>query len=138
LFKRIVVDLLAEMGWQIRRAALEPLSGKHYQFQNFQLQVVEDDDHCRWIPTDKVRQIVGQLASDEALALLFPSGHQRLGDQQKGYLRDDALVAYLGGAHSAQAIKFKNWIERNVAFPARRIRQRRGIVVRAATAERDD
>ena len=29
LFKRIVVDLLAEMGWQMRRAALEPQSGSH-------------------------------------------------------------------------------------------------------------
>ncbi len=138
LFKRIVVDLLAEMGWQMRRATLEPLSGKHYQFQNFQFQVIEDDDHCRWIPTDKVRQVVGQLASDEALAKLFPSGHQRLGDEQKGHLRDDALVAHLAGAHSSQAIKFKNWIERNVAFPARRIRERKGVVIRAATAERED
>jgi hypothetical protein len=138
LFKRIVVDLLAETGWQMRRAALEPLNGKHYQFQNFQLQVVEDDDHCRWIPTAKVRQIVGQLASDEALLRLFPSGHRRLGDQQEGYLRDDALVAHLAGAHSSQAIKFKNWIERNVAFPARKIRERKGIVIRAATAEPED
>jgi hypothetical protein len=129
LFKRIVVDLLAEMGWQMRRATLEPLHGSFYQFQNFQLQVVEDDDHCRWIPTEKVRQIVGQLASDEALAKLFPSGLQRLGDEQKGYL---------AGAHSSQAIKFKNWIERNVAFPARKIRERKRVVIRAATAERDD
>ncbi len=138
LFKRIVVDLLAEMGWQMRRAALEPLSGKHYQFQNFQFQVIEDDDHCRWIPTEKVREIIGQLASDEALVRLFPSGHQRLGDEKKGYLRDDALMAHLAGAHSSQAIKFKNWIERNVAFPARRIRQRKGVVIRAASAERED
>ncbi|TSA14871.1 MAG: hypothetical protein D4R79_02445 [Comamonadaceae bacterium] len=138
LFKRIVVDLLAELGWQIRRATLEPLHGSFYQFQNFQLQVVEDDDHCRWIPTEKVRQIVGQLASDEALAKLFPSGLQRLGDEQKGYLRDDALMAHLAGAHSSQGIKFKNWIERNVAFPARKIRERKRVVIRAATAARDD
>jgi hypothetical protein len=138
LFKRIVVDLLAEMGWQMRRAALEPLSGKHYQFQSFQFQVVEDDDHCRWIPTEKVRQVIGQLASDEALAKLFPCGHQRMGQAQKGYLRDDALMAHLAGAHSSQGIKFKNWIERNIAFPARKIRERKGIVIRAATAERED
>jgi hypothetical protein len=138
LFKRIIVDLLAEMGWQMRRAALDPLNGKHYQFQNFRLQVVEDDDHCRWIPTAKVRQIVAQLASDEALVRLFPSGYRRLGDQQEGYLRDDALMTHLAGAHSSQAIKFKNWIERNVAYPARKIRERKGVVIRAATAERDD
>ena len=138
LFKRIVVDLLAEMGWQMRRTALEPLSGKHYQFQNFQFQVIEDDDCCRWIPTEEVREIIGQLASDEALVRLFPSGHQRMGEANKGYLRDDALMAHLAGAHTSQAIKFKNWIERNVAFPARRIRERKGVVIRAASAERED
>jgi hypothetical protein len=138
LFKRIIVDLLAEMGWQMRRAVLEPLSGKHYEFQSFQLQVVEDDDHCRWIPTEKVREIVGQLISDEALAQLFPCGHQRIGQAQKGYLRDDALLAYLAGAHSSQAIKFKNWIERNIAFPARKMRERKGVVIRAATDQRED
>ncbi len=138
MFQRIVVDLLAEMGWQMRRAVLEPLSGKYYQFQNHTLEVVEDDDHCRWIPTARVREIVGQLASDEALAHLYPSGHQCIGESQKGYLRDDALMAHLAKAHSSQAIKFKNWIERNVAFPARKIRQRSGVVIRAATAERED
>jgi hypothetical protein len=80
---------------------------------------------------------VGQLASDEALATLFPSGHQRLGHSQKGYLRDDALVTHLANATTPQAIKFKNWVERNVAFPARRIRQRKGIAIAPATAGRD-
>jgi len=138
VFPRIVVDLLAEMGWQMRRAVLEPLSGKHYQFQNYALEVVEDDDHCRWIPTERVREIVGQLASDEALAHMYPSGHQRMGQSQKSYLRDDALMAHLAKAEDSQAIKFKNWIERNVAFPARRIRERKRVVIRAATAEPED
>ena len=137
-FSRIIIDLVAEMSWLFRRSMMESMGGTYYQFQNFRLQVVEDDDHCRWIATEKIREIVGQLASDHTLAQLFPTGHQRLGDEQKGYLRDDAVMAHLASANTPQAIKFKNWIERNVAFPARKIRQRQGIVIRAATAERDD
>ncbi len=137
-FARIFIDLLAELSWMYRRGMMESLSGNYYQFQSFRLHIVEDDDHCRWVPTEKIREIVGQLASDNTLAQLFPTGHQCLGDEQKGYLRDDAVIAHLGSANTPQAIKFKNWIERNVAFPARRTRQRKGVVVRAATAERED
>jgi hypothetical protein len=121
-----------------RRGMMESFSGNYYQFQSFRLHIVEDDDHCRWIATEKIREIVGQLASDHTLAQLFPTGHQCLGDEQKGHLRDDAVIAHLGSANTPQAIKFKNWIERNVAFPARRIRQRKGIVIRAASAQRED
>ena len=137
-FSRILVDATAEWGWQMRRATLQPLAGIHYKFQTFTIHVIEDEDHCRWIATEEVRKVVGQLASDEALAALFPSGHQRLGKNQKAYLRDDALVAHLANATTPQAIKFKNWAERNVAFPARKIRQRKGIAIAPAAAERDD
>ncbi len=137
-FSRILIDAIAEWGWQMRRATLHPLAGIHYKFQTFTIHVIEDEDHCRWIATEEVRKVVGQLARDEALAVLFPSGHRRFGQSPKYYLRDDALVAHLSQASTAQAIKFKNWIERNVAFPARKIRQRKGIVIAEPSAARDD
>jgi hypothetical protein len=137
-FSRILIDATAELSWWSRRLALEPLAGIHYKFQTFRVHVVEDEDHCRWIATEEVRKIVGQLASDQALAKLFPSGHQYLGKNKKGYLRDDALITHLANATTPQAIKFKNWAERNVAFPARKIRQRKGIAIAPAAAERDD
>lgn len=137
-FSRILIDATAEFSWWIRRLSLEPLAGIHYKFQTFTVHVVEDDDHCRWIATEEVRKIAGQLASDQALAKIFPSGHQHLGKDKKGYLRDDALIAHLANATTPQAIKFKNWAERNVAFPARKIRQRKGIAIPPATADRDE
>ena len=137
-FSRILIDATAELGWRMRRATLQPLAGIHYKFQTFTVHVIEDEDHCRWIATQEVRKVVGQLASDEALAVLFPSGYRRLDKNQKGYLRDDALVAHLANATTPQAIKFKNWIERNVAFPARKFRQRKGIVIAGPAADSDD
>lgn len=137
-FTRIVIDVTAELSWWVRRQVMEPLNGTHYKFQKFTVHVVEDDDHCRWIATHQVREIVGQLAGDHALAQIFPSGHRRLGKEQKGYLRDDALISHLANATTPQGIKFKNWIERNVAFPARKIRQRKGIAITAASADPDD
>jgi hypothetical protein len=137
-FSRILIDVFAELGWGLRRLQLEPLAGTHYKFQNFTVHVIEDDDHCRWVATQEVRKIVGQLVSDQLLAQMFPSGYQRLGKAQNGYLRDDALIAHLAQATTPQAIKFKNWVERNIAFPARKIRQRKMIVVPVATANPED
>ncbi len=137
-FSRIVIDATAALSWRFREFRLNPLAGTHYKFQNFTVHVMEDEDHCRWIATEEVRKIIGQLAGDQALAKLFPSGHQRMGKDQKGYLRDDALVAHLAQATTPQAIKFKNWAERNVAFPARRIRKRLGITISEASSSDDD
>ncbi|MCX7239241.1 MAG: hypothetical protein NTU86_02265 [Burkholderiales bacterium] len=137
-FSRIVIDASAEFGWHFRSLLLKPMEGNHYKFQNFTVHVIEDDDHCRWIATHEIRTIVGNLATDHALAKIFPSGHRALGKNGEGYLRDDALVAHLANATSAQGIKFKNWVERNVAFPARRIRKRLGIVLPAPSAAADE
>lgn len=128
-FSRIIIDTAAEISWWVRRLTLEPLGGTHYQFQTFTVHVVEDDDHCRWIATDEARKIVGQLAGDNTLAQLYPCGHQFLGKDNRGYLRDDALIAHLMSSSTPQGIKFKNWVERNIAFPARKVRQRKGIFI---------
>jgi hypothetical protein len=137
-FSRIIIDTTAELSWWARRRMLEPLSGTHYQFQTFTVHVFEDDDHCRWIATDEARKIVGQLAGDHSLAQLYPCGHQFLGKDNKGYLRDDALITHLTSSSSPQGIKFKNWVERNIAFPARKVRQRKGIVIADACASPDN
>lgn len=137
-FSRIVIDVSAELGWRFRSAVLKPLSGTHYRFQTFAVHVLESDDHCRWIATQEVRKIVGQLASDHVLAQIFPSGYQRLGKDQQGYLRDDALVDHLSQASTPQAIKFKNWVERNIAFPARKVRHKKGIYIKPANDASDD
>jgi len=137
-FSRIVIDVSAEMGWRFRSAVLKPLSGTHYRFQTFAVHVLESDDHCRWIATQEVRKIVGQLAGDHVLAQLFPSGYQRLGKAQQGYLRDDALVSHLSQASTPQAIKFKNWVEHNIAFPASKIRRKKGIYIQPANETPSD
>lgn len=137
-FNRIVIDVAAELSWRFKSLRLKSLGGNHYKFQNFNITIIEDESHCRWISTDQVRKIVGQLASDQALATLYPSGHQYLEKNKPGYLRDDALVTHLAQATTPQAIKFKNWAQRNIAFPAAKTRERQGVRLGAPTSDPDD
>jgi hypothetical protein len=137
-FTRIVIDATAEFSWQFRSLRLKSLGGTHYQFQNFTINVLEDESHCRWVATDEIRKIVGQLAGDQALAKIFPSGHQFLGKSPRGYLRDDALIEHLAHATTPQAIKFKNWAARNIAYPANKTRERLGIKLDAPCTDPDN
>lgn len=123
-FSRIVIDTAAELGWYMRVATLGKLNGHHYEYQRWDVQVWEDENHCRWVPTERIRLIIGNLASDQALAQSYPSGWQLMGQPAKGHLRDDALVTHLAHATMMPAIKFKNWAERNINFPAAQMRKR--------------
>jgi hypothetical protein len=127
-FTRLVIDAAAEMGWRARSAVLAPLSGNHYVYMGFNLKVVEDEDFGRWMSLADVRRIVGSGATDKALSQSYPSGYQVF--DGKPHLRDDALLLYLAREPSTPAIKLRNWVERNIAFPARTERKRRGIYLR--------
>ena len=127
-FTRLVIDVAAELGWRTRSAILAPLSGNHYVYMEYTLRIVEDEDFGRWIATDDVRRIVGNGATDKALAQTYPSGWQKFNG--RGHLRDDALMHYLGREPSSRAVKLRNWTERSIAFPARTGRKRRGIYLR--------
>ncbi len=136
-FSRIVVDAGSELGWRLHTAALQGRSGMHYQYQKWHLHVVEDAEHCRWVPVDEVRKIVGHLASDAMLAQRYPGGCHPLGQPVRLHLRDDALLIHLAQAHSARSVKFKNWAERNIAFPARKVRERLDIRIASPTEPLD-
>ncbi|MCF8167716.1 MAG: hypothetical protein K9K38_08550 [Rhodoferax sp.] len=132
----LVFNLTPLLYHATRTAALRPFQGNHYQYLGWRIELLEDEFHYRWIATERVRTIVGQLASDHALGQIFRTGHQMEG--KKGYLRDDALVAHLANATTPQAIKFKNWAERNIAFPARKVRERLGIKESDPCSDPDD
>lgn len=134
-FTRLVIDASAETGHALRAAVLAPLSGKHYVYLGFNLRIVEDDDCARWMALADVRRIVGSGASDKALAQSYPGGYQIF--DNRPHLRDDALLLYLAREPSTPAIKLRNWVERNLAFPARTQRKRRGIYLRDPTLASD-
>ncbi len=127
-FSRLVIDGSAEMGQAMRSAVWLPLHGKHYVYQGFNLKIIEDDDHARCVAMAGVRRIVGSGATDKALAQSYPSGWQVW--DARGHLRDDALLLYLAREPSTAAIKLRNWVDHNVAFPARTARKRRGVYLR--------
>lgn len=122
-----LIDLASDARHRMRRHVWKPLEGRHFVFRGMPLQVLEDADHRRWVRAADVRRIVGRTATDGALALTYPNGWRAFGQPAEPHFSDDALIAHLAKESSPQALRFRHWAEREIAFPAQRLRERLGI-----------
>jgi len=127
LLPRPLLELVAELRRVLRERRWRDLEGRHYAYRGHRVQVLEDVSHCRWVSAADVREIVGGTVSEGALALTYPNGFRRLGEPQQAYLSDEALLVHLGKESSPTANRFRRWVEREIVFPARRVRERLGI-----------
>jgi hypothetical protein len=124
---RPLLDLASEFRHATRAAVLRPLEGRHCVFRGTPVQVLEDDDHVRWVRAADVRAIVGHSASNGALALTYPDGWRVLGAPPEPHFSDEALITHLRTERSPEALRFRHWAERTIAYPARRKRAQFGV-----------
>ena len=129
-----LLDLASELRHQYRRHHWRDREGRHYVYHGMPLTVHEDVDHQRWVGLAGVRAIVGFTASDATLRVTYPNAWQMLGRPAAPCLRDDALIAHLKTERAPIALKFLHWVEREIAFPARRQRELLGIRTEALVA----
>ncbi len=127
LLARPIVEALIEAWRLVRVAAWRDVEGRHMAFHGRPLRVHEDAEHRRWVRVADVRAIVGFTASEATLLVAYPSGARRIGNDL--HLSDDALVLHLSREPGATALKLRHWVERQIAFPAQRVRRRLGIHV---------
>lgn len=129
LLARPLLDLAGDLRRQMRAAVWAPQEGRHFVFRGVPVTVREDVEHRRWIRVADVRRIVGFTASDGALALSYPQHWQTDARGGAAWLEVEAVVIHLRREPGPQALRLAQWIEREVAFPARRQRERLGIRV---------
>ncbi len=111
-----------------RRRMLEqvwlPVHGQHYMFRDVTIHVLEDADHRRWVSLADVQKVLGALAGERTLATAYPGCLKIIGEPARPHIRDDALVTLLGKVNQPKALRFRTWVERNIAFPGRTVRAR--------------
>ena len=114
-----------------RRKVLEqvwlPVHGQHYVFKNVTIQVLKDPDHRHWVRLADVQKVTGVTASERALKLAYSGRLKIIGKSAQTYIRDDALLAHLAKENKPTALRFRTWVDRNIVFPGRTVRQRLGI-----------
>jgi hypothetical protein len=127
LLPRPLLDMAGELGRLLRERRWRELEGRYYVFRGHRVQVLEDVSHCRWILAADVRDIVGNTVSDGALAQTYPNGFRRMGRPEQAHFSDEALLVHLAKESAPKANRFRRWAEREIVFPARRVRERLGI-----------
>ena len=124
---RPILTLLANFRHGVREMTWLPVHGQHYVYKGTTVRVLEDDDRCRWVCVGDANRIVAMTAGESVMALVYPGRYARMGKPAQPYMRDDALVEHLGKERNPAALRFRNWTERTIAFPGRRIRSGLGI-----------
>ena len=121
-----LIELAGETRRQLRAQAWRQIEGRHYAYKGSPLKVLEDADQQRWLHATALRRIVPNLPVDRQLLLQFPAGCQRIRGEAGCYLHDDALLELLSRSSEAQAPRLKQWVAREVAYPASQQRLRSG------------
>lgn len=124
---RPIINLTGSLHGDARELVWKPALGQHYAYKGITIHVLEDDDYQCWIPLADLRKVMPRTPVEATLAIAYPGRVQRVGDAKQVCLRDDAVIEHLGKQTDPAAIKFRNWVEKDVASPARRRRQHRGI-----------
>ena len=105
-----------------RRLAYGDLDGRYYAHRGTPIDIVEDAEHVRWLRTADVRRIIVGLPGDPVLARLYPDGVRPQAPSAR--ISAEALADYLRKSTGPQSLRFARWLERDVAYAARRLRER--------------
>ncbi len=122
-----LLALASELKQKMREQVWKPVEGHYHAYRGTPIQVITDERHRRWVRVDDVRRVTGFTASTAALSLTYPNGYSLMGRPAVPHLADDALVAHLRTESKPAALKFRHWVEREIAFPAQRERERFGV-----------
>ncbi len=107
----------------VRWIALHPLQGNYYAYRGHAIAVLEDDDGFRWVRVSDVRHTLPDLPKDASLRVIEPERTEFDEAGKRLAMRADALLQWLGKAHTPEHIRFKVWVERSVHNPSRAVRR---------------
>ncbi|MEO6407354.1 MAG: hypothetical protein ABIO45_01205 [Burkholderiaceae bacterium] len=117
-----IVEAISAWMRLTRRLAYGDREGRNYAHRGTPIDIVEDADHVRWLRIADVRRIVAGLPGDPVLARLYPAGVRAGAPSAR--ISAEALADYLRKSTAPQSLRFARWLEREVAYGARRLRER--------------
>ncbi len=106
-----------------RWLALHPLQGNYYAYRGNAIDVLEDDEGFRWVRVSDVRRTLKDLPKDATLQHIEPERTEFDEAGKRLAMRTDALLQWLGKAHTAEHIRFKVWVERAIHNPSLAVRR---------------
>ncbi len=115
-----LMDALGSTRRLAKQLALRDIEGQHFAFKNSAIRVTEDDAGSRWLRTSDVRKVIPDLPRDAVLKKLLGASADTFDNGSELYVRAQALETYLRKATNANSVSFKNWVQKEVIFPAQK------------------
>ncbi len=103
-----------------KQLALQDIEGQHFAFKNSSIRVTEDELGARWLRTRDVRKVIPDLPRDEVLKKLLGGDADTFDSGSELHVRAQALETYLRKSTNANSVSFKNWVQKEVIFPAQK------------------
>ncbi len=119
-----LLDALSACKALFRERTYRNISGRHYAHRGNLMDIQEDLAHDRWLRVADVRKVIRGLPNDPVLRRLYPADVQLWESPPVLRIRVETLLVYLEKITSAESLRFRLWLEREVAMPARNRRKR--------------
>ena len=124
IFGRPLVEIITSAPRHMRHLALRDQAGRYHEFRGRSMDIHVDADAVCWVATEDVRKITA-LPADAVLQRVAPGQCQELGKPATWRLSVEGAAQVLGKSSDPEVAKFLTWLEREVASPARKRRERR-------------
>ena len=105
--------------------AFRKFQGRYYEYRGRHVDIEIDGEATCWVSTADIRKIVPSLPADGVLARLQPNAVEEGGEPRTWRITSGALAIVLQKATDPETTRFCQWLEMEVALPARKRLQRR-------------
>lgn len=111
------LDLLLHTKLLLKQRVLSGVHSRHYVFQMTDIDIVRDAHQQCWLSVMDVRRVIKRFPKDNVVMKLYPNDVMYDKKLRGSRIRAAALVDYLQRSKNITALKFMQWIEREVIFP---------------------
>ena len=119
LFAIPIVDVAASCPRLVSRLVLRKVDGRYFEYRGRSLDIAIDAEAACWISTADVRKLVPGLPAEAVLARLYPGQVKESGDPRQWRITVQSLTVFLARSTDADMTRFANWLDKDVARPAR-------------------
>lgn len=107
----------------VKEVAYRDVHGQYFEYKGHPLKIQQDDDGQRWIRLQDIRAVISALPRDEVMLRMQQHAVGRPQGARELFIEATALHRYLERHQSDPAIRFRNWLQREVVAPAQRAAQ---------------
>ena len=113
-----LVEIGASLPRLAARIAMRKFEGRYYEFRGRSMDIHIDADARCWVSTADARKIAA-LPTDAVLKRMAPLECRQLGDPVQWRMTTAGLAQVLAKSSDPDVAKFRDWLEKQVARPAR-------------------